>query len=97
MRQGNFSELLTPKPLLRQGVRYPGSNDGACLIPNNVIPQTQLSKNGLGLLNMFPATERDRPTQLPGILALAPRISERIPGSVDYTCQSTTITFVFAC
>ena len=53
MRQGNFSELLSPNPLF--GVRPP-INDPLTgqPFPGNIIPANRLSANGLGLLKTFP-------------------------------------------
>lgn len=69
MRQGNFSELLSPNPW------YSGSQviydpktcatKGAstCVpFPNNVIPTAQLSPNGVGIMSAYP-------TPTPGYLA----------------------------
>ncbi len=54
MRAGNFSELLNPN------IFYSGSNQivspkTGVAYPNNVIPATDLSANGLALLRAFPA------------------------------------------
>ncbi len=55
MRQGNFSELLNPNNIFYgKAIVIKDPNTGLPY-PNNVIPQSQLSKNGLGLLDMFPA------------------------------------------
>lgn len=62
MREGNFSELLSPNPWY-SGVHqlyFPGScaklGSSSCVpIPGNIIPQTSLSPNGLALLNAYPA------------------------------------------
>jgi hypothetical protein len=54
MRAGDFSELLNPSnPYYGKAIVI---TDPSTKLPyvNNVIPQNQLSKNGLGLLNMFP-------------------------------------------
>jgi Carboxypeptidase regulatory-like domain/TonB-dependent Receptor Plug Domain len=70
MRQGNFSELLSPsnpwyKPA--QGVIYnpatcPTLGAATCVpYPNNTIPAAQLSPNGVAILNAYPV-----PT-IPGI------------------------------
>jgi hypothetical protein len=62
MRQGDFSELLGSNPWYPAGtVIYdprtcstPGA--ASCVpYPNNVIPQDQLSQNGLAILNAYPA------------------------------------------
>jgi len=55
MRRGDFSELLNPANTFFgrvRAIRDPASNQP---YPNNVIPQSQLSPNGLALLNAFPA------------------------------------------
>ena len=62
MRQGNFSELLSPNPF------YSGSREiyepGTCPsvgaatcqpFPGNVIPPTMLSKNGIAIIDAYPA------------------------------------------
>src|SRR4051794_8123287 len=58
MRRGDFSELLNPSnPFYRAArvIRNPVTN---APFPNNVIPTSQLSPNGLALLNVFPAANR---------------------------------------
>jgi hypothetical protein len=63
MRQGNFSELLTPNnPWYKGGtVVYdpntcPTVGAASCTpFPNNIIPTSRLSKNGVGILNAYPA------------------------------------------
>jgi hypothetical protein len=55
MRQGNFSELLSPNNIFYgKAVTITNPATGAPFT-NNTIPQSQLSKNGLGLLNAYPA------------------------------------------
>ncbi len=63
MRQGNFSELLSPNIFYSnraaagqpyQGVQIVNPNTGVPY-PNNIIPAGQLSANGLALLNAYPA------------------------------------------
>jgi len=62
MRQGNFSELLAPNPWYG-GVHqlyYPGTcpklGAASCQpIPGNIIPTSQLSPNGIAILNAYPA------------------------------------------
>jgi hypothetical protein len=55
MRQGNFSELLTlgPQNILGKVVQIKDPTTGTPY-PNNVIPQSQLSQNGLGILKAYP-------------------------------------------
>ena len=62
MRQGNFSELSTlgPQNILGKVVQIKDPNTGAPY-PGNVIPASQLSQNGLGILKAYPA-----PTPTPG-------------------------------
>ena len=63
MRQGNFSELLSPgNPFYAGGKQLyvPGTcpvyGASTCVpYPGNVIPQSQLSPNGIGILNSYPA------------------------------------------
>ncbi|WP_317891023.1 TonB-dependent receptor [Edaphobacter bradus] len=54
MRQGNFSELLGPNIFYSGPIQLVNPTTG---VPysNNVIPQSQLSPNGIGLLNAYPA------------------------------------------
>ncbi|HEY7306607.1 MAG TPA: carboxypeptidase regulatory-like domain-containing protein [Bryobacteraceae bacterium] len=56
MRQGNFSELLTlgPQNILGKVVQIKDPTTGAPYA-GNVIPQSQLSQNGLGILKAYPA------------------------------------------
>jgi predicted heme/steroid binding protein len=55
MRQGNFSELLSPNNIF-YGKTAPitDPNTGAPF-SGNIIPSSRLSKNGIGLLNAYPA------------------------------------------
>ena len=61
MRQGNFSELLNPNPWYPAGTKIyvPGTcpvagGSGCVAYPGNVIPQSQLSTNGVGIMNSYP-------------------------------------------
>jgi hypothetical protein len=56
MRQGNFSELLTlgPQNILGKVVQLHDPTTGAPY-QGNIIPATQLSPNGLGILKAYPA------------------------------------------
>lgn len=55
MRQGNFSELLTtgPQNILGKVVTVRDPTTGSPF-PGNIIPSTQLSPNGLGILKAYP-------------------------------------------
>jgi len=53
MRTGNFSELLGPNIFYTSAVQIVNPTTGVPY-PNNVIPQSQLSPNGIGLLNAYP-------------------------------------------
>jgi hypothetical protein len=62
MRQGNFSELLSPNPWYPTGTKIyvPGTclqagGTGCVAYPGNIIPQSQLSPNGMGILSSYPA------------------------------------------
>ncbi len=62
MRQGNFSELLSANPWYPTGTKIyvPGTcpkvGAATCVAyPGNIIPQSQLSANGIGILNSYPA------------------------------------------
>jgi hypothetical protein len=54
MRTGNFSELLGPNIFYNSTVQIVNPATGVPY-PNNVIPKGQLSPNGIGLLNAYPA------------------------------------------
>ncbi len=60
MREGNFSELLGTNPWYKPTTIYdprtcPKAGAASCVAyPNNVIPQSQLSPNGLAILNTYP-------------------------------------------
>lgn len=61
MRQGNFSELLGPNPWYSKSTQlyYPGTcpkiGASTCVaIPGNIIPGSQLSPNGIAILNAYP-------------------------------------------
>jgi len=54
MRQGDFSELLGPNIFFNTPRVIKDPSTGAPF-PNNVIPTSRLSPNGIGLLNIFPA------------------------------------------
>jgi hypothetical protein len=62
MRQGNFSQLLGPNPWYPAGTKIyePGTcpvagGSGCVAYPGNIIPQAQLSPNGVGIMNSYPA------------------------------------------
>jgi hypothetical protein len=54
MRTGNFSELLGPNIFYSSPVQIVNPTTGVPY-PNNVIPSSQLSPNGIGLLKAYPA------------------------------------------
>lgn len=61
MRQGNFSELLSPNPwysgthVIYNPTTCPSVGAASCApYPNNIIPKSQLSSNGIALLNAYP-------------------------------------------
>lgn len=55
MRKGDFSELLVPgNPFYRNGQTIKDPLTGTPF-PDNIIPESRLSHNGLGLLNAYPA------------------------------------------
>jgi carboxypeptidase family protein len=62
MRQGNFSELLTlnPQNILGRIVQLKDPTTGAN-IAGNVIPPSQLSPNGLGILKAYPGPNLTTP------------------------------------
>jgi hypothetical protein len=53
MRRGDFSELLSTNPLFT-GVRTVNDPTSRTPFPNNVIPASRLSSNGLALLRAYP-------------------------------------------
>jgi hypothetical protein len=53
MRNGNFSELLGSNPFYSQPTQIVDPNTGTPYT-GNVIPSSQLSANGIGLLNAYP-------------------------------------------
>jgi hypothetical protein len=62
MRQGNFSELLGPNiyysttKVIYDPTTCPSVGSPSCApFTNNIIPSSRLSKNGLAILNMYPA------------------------------------------
>ncbi len=62
MRQGDFSELLNPSNIFYgKAVQLVDPTTGANY-PGNVIPPSQLSPNGLGLLNAYPLPNATNPT-----------------------------------
>lgn len=54
MRRGDFSELLNPSNGFFPGARVITDPLTGQPFPNNVIPQSRLSPNGLALLNVYP-------------------------------------------
>jgi Carboxypeptidase regulatory-like domain/TonB-dependent Receptor Plug Domain len=82
-RQGNFSELLNPRNIFYgRSIQLRDPTTGAS-IPNNVIPVSELSPNGLALLNIFPAPNTS------GALnylqtAPGPQNQRKDTGAVDY-------------
>ncbi len=62
MRQGNFSQLLSPNPFYKGSTQiyYPGTcpKPGAAScqpIPGNIIPASFLSPNGMAIIDAYPA------------------------------------------
>ena len=55
MRQGNFSELLNPSNVYYGSVKTIKDPTTGNPFPNNVIPTSQVSKNGAGILSAWPA------------------------------------------
>ncbi len=54
MRSGDFSELLDPGNSFFGKVKTINDPDTGAPFPNNVIPSSRLSSNGLGFLNAYP-------------------------------------------
>lgn len=61
MRQGNFSELLSPTNFFYGKVVAIKDPTTGNPFPNNVIPTNQLSQNGLGILKAYPAANLATP------------------------------------
>ena len=62
MRQGNFSELLSPNPwysgshVIYEPKTCPSTGAASCVpFPGNIIPQNMLSPNGIAIINAYPA------------------------------------------
>jgi hypothetical protein len=62
MRTGNFSELLSPNPfysgshVIYQPSSCPTLGAASCVpYPNNIIPASQLSHNGIAIIDAYPA------------------------------------------
>ncbi len=55
MRQGDFSELLDPKNFFYGKTVIIKDPSNGQPFPNNIIPKSQLSPNGIGILNAWPA------------------------------------------
>ncbi|MCU1232150.1 MAG: hypothetical protein JWP63_117 [Candidatus Solibacter sp.] len=87
MRQGDFSELLTinPKNILGRVVQLTDPTTKAP-IPGNIIPQNQLSQNGLGILKAYPGPNLDNPinsNQLFLVTAMHPTDTRKDTLAVD--------------
>ncbi len=84
MRAGDFSEVLGPNPYVNpRAIIDPDTGDP---FPNNVIPQAQLSHNGVGMLNASPA-----PT--PGFLQGARNFIQTRPQPTDQRKDTIGIDF----
>jgi len=85
MRQGNFSELLNPVSPYFNGKAINDPSTGAPF-PGNIIPAAQFSKNGIALLNTYPAPTAGYQSGKANFLATAsgPQNQRKDTGSVDY-------------
>ncbi len=83
MRQGDFSELLNPSNFYYGKVVAIKDPTSGNPFPGNIIPKGQLSPNGVGILNAFPApTSGLLHSAGPATFTMRPsirRISARIP------------------
>ena len=61
MRQGDFSELLNPSNFYYGKVVTIKDPNTGVPYPGNIIPQSQLSRNGIGILNAWPAPNLTTP------------------------------------
>jgi hypothetical protein len=88
MRQGDFSELLTinSQNILGKVVTIKDPNTGVPFA-GNIIPKSQLSQNGLGILKAYPAPNLSSPingNQLFLITALHPQDQRKDTLAVDF-------------
>jgi hypothetical protein len=86
MRQGDFSELLSPTNFFYGKVVTIKDPTSGVPFPNNVIPSNMVSQNGLGILKAYPAPNLATPinsSQLFYIAALHPQNQRKDTLSVD--------------
>lgn len=93
MRQGNFSELLSPN-IFSAPVQITNPSTGAPY-PNNVIT-AGLSPNGLALLNAFPASNQNQPSYNWEQSAPYPQNQRKDTVTIDYLpTQAQQLRFSF--
>lgn len=86
MRQGNFSELLSPSNFYYGKTVVINDPNSGIPFPGNIIPKDRLSPNGLGILNAYPAPNLSSPingNQLFYIAAAHPQNQRKDTLSVD--------------
>jgi hypothetical protein len=95
MRQGNFSELLNPANPYFGTVRIVTDPASGAAFPNNIIPQSRLSPNGIGILNSYPLpTPGYQQSNLNVILSEPDPVNQRKDTPhFDYYLGKTVITF----
>ena len=84
MRQGNFSELLNPNNIFYGQTRIVTDPTTGQPFQGNIIPQNRLSKNGLALLNIFPAPNVNASNQNYQQFGAAPENQRKDTGSLDF-------------
>src|SRR5471030_1997809 len=94
MRSGNFSELLAPNPWYKAGTvvfdpsTCPSVGAASCTpFPNNVIPTSQLSHNGVGILSAYPAATAGFLSGTQNWLATAPHPIDQRKGTMNIDLQ----------
>jgi hypothetical protein len=94
MRSGNFSELLSANPWYKAGTiiydpaTCPSVGAASCTpFPGNIIPQTKLSPNGVGILSAYPAPTAGFLSGTQNWLATAPHPINQRKGTVNIDLQ----------
>ncbi len=87
MRRGDFSELLNPANPFFSRVRTVNDPDTRAPFPNNVIPPSRLSPNGLGFLRSYPEPS-------PGFLQGRNNFIQTRPQPTDQRKDTISIDFI---
>lgn len=83
MRQGNFSELLGSNIFYKSSVQLVNPTTKTNY-PGNIIPASDLSANGLGLLNAYPAPNASNPSYNWTDAAIYPENQRKDTFVIDY-------------